>query len=266
MSFEGARLPPASFYLFSYPRSGSNWLLSALTYLLGGIKAEARIPPELYPHTHGEIGPESFWIQAAEAQQEGRPLVIKSHESAEMVRALYPEGKKIYLLRDGRDVLISYYFYHQAFIANPRNKTVFPTGRRKQDLGAVSGNAVTFEPEKYAEFLQAHASEWARHVRDWLLVPGILTVRFETLKQDFERELSRIAGYLALPPTHGVREVWEEYVEHSRSLLTGDNRAFHRKGIVGDWRNYCDESIREILKAELGETLILLGYESGLDW
>lgn len=266
MFFQDHRLPDTGFYMFSYPRSGSNWLFSALIYLFGGIKAEARIPAELYLHTYGEVGPESFWIQAAEEWRRDRPLVIKSHESIETVGALYPEGKKIYLLRDGRDVLISYYFYQQAFITNPQNKTVFATGRQKQDLGAVSGNAVAFEPEKYAEFLKTHASEWVRHVRTWPLVPGILTVRYETLKQDFEHELTRIASYLALPPVHSLSEVREEYVEHSRSLLTGDNRAFHRKGIVGDWKNYCDESIRGVLKAELGETLVLLGYESGLDW
>ena len=89
-----------------------------------------------------------------------------------------------------------------------------------------------------------------------------LAVRYEVLKSDFEGELARIADYLALPTVRTVAEVREEYVEHTRGLLQGDNRSFHRKGIVGDWQNYADERIRRTLEAEIGETLAAFGYGS----
>ena len=266
MIFQNGHLPSGGCYLFSYPRSGSNWLFSALTYLLGAVKAEARIGPEIYPVTYGETGPETFWIQAATEWSGDRPLLIKSHETAEIFRSLYPAGKAMYLLRDGRDALLSYYFYQQAFMVNPGNKTVFPTGRRQQDLGAVSGNEVRFDADSYAAFLRTHGRDWVRHVQGWPAVPGVLLVRYESLQQSFESELARIVEYLALPAVRTVAEVREEYVEHTRGLLTGDNRAFHRKGVVGDWKNHLDERIRQALKDELGETLVQLGYESSEDW
>ncbi len=266
MIFQNHHLPPGGCYLFSYPRSGSNWLFSALTYLFDAVKAEARIGPEIYPVTYGEIGPETFWIQAAAGWSWDRPLLIKSHETVEIFQSLYPAGKAIYLLRDGRDALLSYYFYQQAFMVNPGNKTVFPTGRRQQDLGAVSDNEVRFDADRYVAFLQTHARDWVRHAQTWPSVPGVLLVRYEALQQNFEPELTRIVDYLALPAVHPVPEVREEYVEHARGLLTGDNRAFHRKGIVGDWKNHLDERICQALKEELSETLVQLGYESGEDW
>lgn len=255
-------LPATASYLFSYPRSGSNWLFSALTYLLGGIKAEARMGADMYPYTYGKVGPDSFWIQAEHEWRVDCPLLVKSHDHVETVRALYPDGKKIHLLRDGRDALLSYYFFRQAFVSNPCNKTVYAVGRRGQDLAAVSGNHVGFDPEDYVAFLRLHAPDWARHARGWLAAPDVLTIRYEALQVDFERELTRISDELDLPTVCTVREVREEYVEHTRTLLQGDNHAFHRKGIVGDWKNYCNETIQGVLEAEIGETLRAAGYDT----
>ena len=264
--FGGEQVPPAAFYLFSYPRSGSNWLFSSLAYLFGGIKAEARMGTEAYPVAYGRIGPGSFWIQAAAKLTGDRPLLVKSHEHVETVNALYPDAKRIYLLRDGRDALISYYFFQKVFVKNPKNKTVLAVGRRQQDRSAVASNDARFDPEEYAEFLRHHARAWAQHAQTWLTVPGIFALHYEALKEDFVREITRVIDYVALPPLCTLDELREEYVEHTKSLLNGDNRAFHRKGIVGDWKNYCDERIRAILKAEIGETLLALGYERGMDW
>ncbi len=104
------------------------------------------------------------------------------------------------------------------------------------------------------------------HVQSWLPAPGVLVLRYEALQADFEGALRRLVDFLSLPTLRSLAEVQEEYVDQTRNLLTGDNRAFHRKGIVGDWKNYCDDEVREVLKNELGETLIELGYEQGLDW
>ena len=265
-TFAGEQVPPAAFYLFSYPRSGSNWLFSSLIYLFGGIKAEARIGPDPYPITYGKIGPESFWIQAAIECTGDHPLLVKSHDRPEIVEAIYPAAKRIYLLRDGRDALISYYFFEKALMKSPEKKTVLAVGRQRQDRSAITSNDVRFDPEEYVAFLRQHGRAWAQHAQSWMAVPGIFALRYEALKEDFEREITRIASFVDLPPLCTMQELREEYVEHAKSLLRGDNRAFHRKGVVGDWRNYCDGNIREILKSEIGDTLIALNYEKSNDW
>lgn len=259
-------LTPSGFYLFSYPRSGSNWLFNALAYLLGAIKAEARMGAELYPHAYGEAGPSTFWIQAAAEWRGDCPILIKSHDSLETADAIYPAGKKMYLLRDGRDALLSYYFFQRAFVMNPTNKTVFPVGSEGQDLSAVSGNDVRFHPAEYAGFLRSHAPAWAKHARTWTVAPGVLQLRYETLLGDFEGELARIAAFVDLPHVRSVREVRQEYVENARKLFTGDNHCVHRKGAAGDWRNYAGDGIHAILKEELGDALIALGYEADMEW
>jgi hypothetical protein len=266
MLWSDGRLTPSGFYLFSYPRSGSNWIFNALAYLLGAMKAEARMGEELYPHAYGETGPSTFWIQTAAEWRGDRPIVIKSHDTLEVAEAIYPAGKKMYLLRDGRDALLSYYFFQRAFVVNPTNKTIFPVGSQGQDLGAVSGNDVRFDPAGYAGFLRSHAPAWAEHARNWSVAHGVLQLRYETLLSDFQGELARIAAFVDLPHVRSIREVSQEYVENARNLFTGDNHSVHRKGAAGDWRNYAGDGIHAILKEELGDALIALGYEADMQW
>jgi hypothetical protein len=42
--------------------------------------------------------------------------------------------------------------------------------------------------------------------------------------------------------------------------------AKHRKGVVGDWRNYFDARLTRIFKEEAGAELVRLGYERNAEW
>jgi hypothetical protein len=51
-----------------------------------------------------------------------------------------------------------------------------------------------------------------------------------------------------------------------RSRGEEDPGAHHRKAIVGDWRNYFSERVKDAFKRKYGDLLIATGYESGDNW
>jgi hypothetical protein len=58
-------------------------------------------------------------MKAEEPVTEERVSIIKSHCSVDDFNCHYPGGKVIVVVRDGRDLLLCYYFYHNPFLLNP---------------------------------------------------------------------------------------------------------------------------------------------------
>ena len=232
--------PKQSFYLFSYPRSGNTWLILSLEMLLHAARAEARSEFDLWTHVYGEKGADTFWLKTEDALDMERPLIIKSHETYDAYKTLYPKNKCVYIYRDGRDVMLSYYFYTKIF-AN-KEKVVIEAVGDKQVLEARTTDAVNFDETEFADFLNQHVLEWAKHVNGWLNAPNAYILTYEGLHQDFKGKLTEIVDYLKIKPYVDVSEVEQDYVNSFKELFTGDNRRFFRKGVVGDWKNYFTEN------------------------
>ncbi len=45
-----------------------------------------------------------------------------------------------------------------------------------------------------------------------------------------------------------------------------DITAHQRKGIVGDWKNYFSDRVKDEFKKRFGDVLIQTGYEQDLNW
>jgi hypothetical protein len=106
----------------------------------------------------------------------------------------------------------------------------------------------------------------------------IIVVRYEKLVDDPQIELSRVLEYLKLNLPDGLisaiikrnqferlsrgRKFWDK----SRRRGQADPRSHFRKGIVGDWINYLNESQKILFKEVAGDKLIELGYENDLNW
>jgi len=106
----------------------------------------------------------------------------------------------------------------------------------------------------------------------------IIVVRYEKLVDDPQIELSKVLEYLEMNLPDGLisaiikrnqferlsrgRKFWDK----SRRQGQADPRSHFRKGIVGDWINYLNESQKILFKAVAGDKLIELGYENDLNW
>lgn len=166
---------PDDTFLVSYPRSGNTWTRFLISHLLSPGKEfdSASLANEI-PNIY------SFGDRALKRVE--RPRVLKSHESYDP-RYL----RVIYLVRDPRDVVVSYFHY-----------------RRR--MGELNDEASLFEfAERFMKGQVGNFGSWSDHVTGWLSVPSgnakILMVKYEDLIEDTIRELRRISEFLALERT-----------------------------------------------------------------
>lgn len=198
-----------------------------------------------------------------------------------------PRNKKIlYLVRDGRDVMVSLY-YHQ-LIWNEKNK-LNPkdvTYHRKQtgfeDFDDVKGNLPEFirytfteEPSKLQHF--TYMGNWESFNRKWIheMEKGkgnIYLLRYEDLLTDTYATIEKmLMEFFEIPEVSASRlqEVVHKYsFENQAKRKQGEEKknSFLRKGISGDWKNYFNDQAKEAFKAHAGEVLIKLGYEKDQSW
>lgn len=182
----------------------------------------------------------------------------------------------IYLLRDGRDVVVSFYFHSIRPSANPNTANPYRSiERMKNLLGADADlNDIRTHLNTYIEFLFANpqgcGQNWTQHTEEWFERPGVQYIRYEDLRSDCVGAMTRLLQGLG-------REIEPERVEravdnYSMERMTGrrpgqeDSSSFIRKGVVGDWKNHFTREAAETFDRLAGDMLIRLGYEQDRDW
>jgi len=244
------RVYPDDTFIVSYPRSGNTWTRFLIANL---IQPNALV-------TFANI---EQIIPDAEAQSNRflkripRPRIIKSHEYFD-----HRYRRVIYIVRDPRDVAISYYSfvrkYRQIADDYPLTSFVddFVEGRlRSRDWGT-----------------------WVQNVGSWLTcenLPGFLLIRYEDLAADPLRELHRVATFLNIEPTseslviaverssaQRMREL--ERSQGSEWVTTKNKRQdipFVGAASSGSWKTCLpDESIAKI-ESNWGPLMKRLGYK-----
>lgn len=176
-------------------------------------------------------------------------------------------------VRDGRDTMVSFYFYCRLQLedtGSPRLRRMF---KRLYGPGADLGDARANMPRFIEEMFERPIGtlmNWAEYNRAWLGRPGVAIVRYEALLADPARALA------ALMDQHGRtvpdwRIGWAVKGNDMR-LVTGrdagqaDHRSFIRKGVSGDWRETFSREAMEIFADRGGEALVELGYERSASW
>lgn len=168
---------PNDTLLVSFPRSGSTWLRFMLAAAASTEPVEFDSVDEIVPLVGA-----APTRKAAEWGTSGR--LIKSHER--FSRLYIPRSQRfIFLIRDGRDVAVSYYYYCL--------RNGWWVGAFRTFLDAFLGGRL----DGYGP--------WHRHVEGWLgeAAEGRdhLLVRYEDLHRDAAAELQRCAEFLQMPLT-----------------------------------------------------------------
>jgi hypothetical protein len=160
-------------YLASYARSGTTWLQMILYQLTtdGNMDFEHITQPVPYFERALALGRDLNRLPS--------PRIFKTHlRYKELPKGPY---KRIYVARNGKDVLVSCYYF---FRAHSTFKGSFDEFFQKFMVGNVP-------PGSWFR----HVSEWSRHAAD----SNVLFLRYEDLVSDFERTLERIAMFLERP-------------------------------------------------------------------
>lgn len=234
--------------LASYPKSGSTWLrfvlISALTDRDVDFDNVRRISPPL------------GGLRGAEAIVPGGGRLVKSHD----LPVFAPVGSRpraIHLVRDGRDVAVSY-FHHRT-----RKGLAPPTMDEYLDA-FLRGDSGPF-------------GSWQRHSLAWrdevaAHPTSAVTIRYEDLRADpaatvlglsdrfgLGLDAARVEQALTANDTSRMR------AKESSSQWLAENSAdrsiaFVRAGRTGDWRETFDDAALARFRREAGEALTAFGY------
>lgn len=235
-------------FVVSYPKSGNSWV----RFLIANLVAPGR---RVDFSSVQQIVPGIDWLSANELRGLTRPRLLKSHEYFD------PRYEKVlYLVRDPRDVVVSYYHHHL-------RSRLIPEG---------------YPMEQYvARFLAGRLDpygSWHEHVGSWLGAresdPGFLLMRYEDLSAAPQPGLRRIADFLELRPSDAELELacqrssfevmrkLERFQAETEGSLSPVRvqRPFVRSGTVGGWRRELPPALAERITAHWGTTMAALGY------
>ncbi len=229
-------------YTVSFPRSGSTWLR---TILAGIIDPDAGYEPEVFnrilPGVSGRRLP-LIWSLPD-------PRIIHSHTT---FRASIP--KAVYVVRDGRDALISFYHY----------------------LTTREGIEMPFEDWFALYSRRWYGPRWHDHVESWLtrgreqLRDRLMVVKFEDLKRNPLDQVQQIADFLGLPSTrdsiaHAVEMASIEKAREREARVLGkledDDKSFYRGGKTGQYRDYLQGNLYERFVDMSAPAMSLAGYD-----
>lgn len=234
------RLHTADAFFASYPRSGSTWSRFTIFEMLTGQEAMFDAVNSAFRSLRGHS---KAWPLLP-----GGGRLLSTHE---MYRTEYK--KAIYLVRDGRDVLLSEYAYLKA-------------------LGRFNGELDEFVPE----FLQGKANgfgSWQRHVESWLDSPiastsNLLVLRFDELRSNPEMEFARVADFLGvkLESMRIKAAIANNSLERMRAKedkspqRASVNGRFVRSGSLQKWRAELSQNQLQLIDELAGSTLQRLNY------
>ncbi len=226
-------------FIVGYPKSGNTWML----YLVAGafygtdlqVASDALIQ-DLAPDVHFKkfFKP---WFPVT---------FFKSHF---LPRPDY--RKVIYLLRDGRDAMVSYWHYLEGL-----------AGKEMDFLELVQTGRGLFP------------CKWHEHVAQWLANPysaQMITVRYEDLKKDTVAQLRRISDFAGLACQDSVLE---RAAQHSSFAAMKQreasfawenpqipkNKQFIRRGQIGSHQDEMPSAVREAFLSEASAMMRKTGY------
>ncbi len=173
-------------------------------------------------------------------------------------RTLLKNSPTIYVHRDGRDVMVSLYYYMQSFSETVRNQSFARFLRGESALAGVDSGF-------------SRPGFWAHHVESWLDKDNLLAVSYSDIETNYDATVRRMADFLNVSLKRDLQPVSALGRQDEASAIEGmlgrlglrlrrGDRP--RIGRSGDWRHlFVDKRDREFFMKEAGDMMRRLGYE-----
>lgn len=248
---------PDDRFLVSYPRSGSTWT----RFLIGNLLSTAE--PITFANVEARC-PSIYICSDRELRRVARPRLLTSHEPFD------PSYKTIiYVVRDPRDVAVSFYHYS---IKNRHIPDNYP-------LDNFVSRFVSVEIDPMYD----RWGSWADNVMSWASMrqgrAGFLLLRYEDMVEAPERELAKVASLLKVEATperlsravelssaDRMRRLEKE--QHKVWTQTSHTRAdkpFVRAAASGTWQGVLSPVAIAEIEAAWGGAMQTLGYTLNKD-
>ncbi|NXL53934.1 ST1C1 Sulfotransferase, partial [Podilymbus podiceps] len=202
-------------------------------------------------------------LELAEAMPS--PRTIKTHLPVQLVPPSFWEQncKVIYMARNAKDNLVSYYHFHRMNKGMP-------------------------DPGTWEEFMEKFMTgkvlwgSWYDHVKGWWKAKDkhrILYLFYEDMKENPKQEIQKILKFLEKDVNQEVLnkilhntsfEIMKEnpmtnYTQEFQGVMDHSVSPFMRKGVVGDWKNYFtvaqNKKFDEDYKKKMADTSLVFRTE-----
>ncbi|TND09664.1 MAG: sulfotransferase [Bacteroidetes bacterium] len=233
------RVYPDDTFIVSFPKSGNTWMRFLLANML-------RPEGKWNFRNIDSIVPDVYSARDA-VNALARPRFVKAHH------AWYNDyPKTIYIVRDYRDVLVSYYHYQVALKAWTGS---FPGFIAKADTLHDFGS--------WKEHVE-HALDFAEKNPERLLF-----LRYEDLLEKPEEIIREVAAFcgitLSIPAAEIITRcdfsaLQDQEKKHGSAFMDKSEKQFFREGKSGNWRQYFNDEDHALIMRTYGNLLKKLGY------
>ncbi|MCK5221143.1 MAG: sulfotransferase domain-containing protein, partial [Candidatus Aminicenantes bacterium] len=194
-------------------------------------------------------------------------------------------NKIFFLVRDGRDVMVSFYYHslvwNEKNSLSPKSVTYFRNNLNFTDYSDIRTNLPEFirfvftnRPSRMNQFF--HEGDWGSFNKSWINYndhngENLILIRYEDLLKNTNKELKRILDLTGIEKINEekIKSVVEEFSFRNQSeRIPGveNSDSFLRKGISGDWKNKFTKEAGEVFSIFAGDMLEKLGYEKNSSW
>ena len=300
--------PMPKFFIFGHARSGTtllarlirlhpdvhcNWQAHFFTRppLLSGLLADQKFEDWLSrPSNRWNRGRDltpvalramSDYILERDAVREGKTVVgdkspnaLLGGQAVREAHRIYPDAALIYIVRDGRDTLVSHRFQNfidgVQFLTRADLKLRDAFARDPEAFLSGKKSVFTFQALKHM------AKSWAQNLIETDLLGHQLygdryfSLRYEDLLARPYDMLSKVWAFLGVNPDTLEPRVEQEMAQNTdadwQNQKAPDLAAALEKGKRGSWKQLFTETDKRQFKAVAGDVLISWGYEQNLDW
>ncbi|HJS17866.1 MAG TPA: sulfotransferase [Anaerolineales bacterium] len=223
------------------------------------------------------------FIMERDALKEGKQIVGDKSPSSTIhgqavrdLHAVYPDAKLVYIVRDGRDVLVSERFRNfveESKFLSAEDKRIIKDLRKDQTHFTDGTRSIFTET-----FIRRVASGWVKNLQETedegrrLFDKNYYSMRYEDMLSRAFFEMTKLWRFL------GVTDITGSLVEAVKNEM-GSNpdeewqakrnegiASFLPKGQAGNWQKLFTERDKSLFKEIAGEMLVKLGYEDTVNW
>ncbi len=223
------------------------------------------------------------FIMERDAAREGKRIVGDKSPSSTIhgqavrdMHAIYPDAKLIYIVRDGRDLLISERF------RNFVEESKFLSAEDKRMISDLRADPASFSDGRRSifteSFIRRVAKGWTTNLRETdeegrrLYGKNYFSLRYEDMLKEPFKEVSRLWRFLGVKTINKslekkiIAEMASNPDEEWQAKRDEGIASFLPKGQAGNWQRLFSAKDKSVFKEDAGEMLMKWKYEKNMGW